>query len=287
MKTLKRMLAIALCAVLCIALSACSLRNQPAEEPTTVINTATVTIPEGFTVTQIAKRLEDAEVCSAADFIEACKTVPEGYSTGSEESISKRLFPMEGFIFPDTYEFYKNETAENVMKKFLDNTNSKVDEADFKRAEELGLTMDQVFTLASIIQAEASHSSEMPKVSGVFWNRLKNKADFPYIGSDVTRQYIDTKMKSYIEENCLDYDALFAAYCTNDKYDLKTAGLPAGPICNPGREAIQAALYPDNDKYYYFFTDDQMNYYSFETLSQFQTGWYNLKHFGSVSGAKE
>ena len=120
----------------------------------------------------------------------------------------------------------------------------------------MGYTLDQALTLASIIQSEASDPENMPMVSSVFANRLKPGSGFGYLGSDVTRHYIEREMKAYIEEQGMDYDALFGAYCTNDGYSLKTTGLPAGPICNMGKAAIEAALNPAESKYYYFFTDN-------------------------------
>ena len=225
---------------------------------------------------QISELLEKNKVCSAVDFQNACKTVPEKYKelTGNI-SAENRIFVLEGYLFPDTYEFYVGESVNNVLDRFLKNTASKISPEDIARAKEINMTMNEVMTLASIVQCEAGVASEMPSVSAVFHNRLEKSASgFPYIGSDVTRHYIEKKMKTYINENELDYDSLFAAYCTNDGYDLKTQGLPNGPICNPGYSAIKAALYPAEEDYLYFFTDPQGEFHYNTSFRKHQTEYY-------------
>lgn len=224
---------------------------------------------------QISELLEEKGVCSAADFQEACKTVPEGYQTLVGELDETRVFVLEGYIFPDTYDFYVGEGAKNALSRFLANTKSKITQDHFDRADELGMTMNEVITFASVIQSEAGINSEMTNVSSVFHNRLAKQASgFPYIGSDVTRHYIEKKMAHYIETNELDYDALFAAYCTNDGYELKTQGLPNGPICNPGLSAVNAALWPSDTDYLYFFTDPDYGFHYNKTLSAHQSEYY-------------
>jgi len=279
MTTFKRLFALSLCLILTLAFCACG-KQEAEPETTTVDNTVTVTFHEGITVLEAAELLEKKGVCSAADFEEVCKTIPEGYDKLlSGTTTENRIFALEGYIFPDTYEFYKGEDASSVVTRFLDNMDSKLTDDMYEQAESMGfVSMDQLITFASVIQAEASDADEMPNVAGVFYNRLVDAANFPYLGSDVTRQYIDTKMKDYITESGLDYDALFASYNTNDGYDNKTQGLPTGPICNPGLDAIQAALNPATTEYYYFFTDPDGGYHYFATLSEFQTAWAKLQY---------
>lgn len=274
---IKKVLCLCLSLILCTLLFACG-RDDDRGSKTTSIPTVTITFPEGYTILQISEKLEKNGVCSAADFTELCKTVPDGYNALlGDVDTANRIFALEGYIFPDTYEFYVNEGAENALARFLSNTRSKITVSYFDRAKELGMSMSEVFTLASIIQSECSIPAEMPKVSSVFHNRLKNRSNgFPYLGSDVTRHYIEKKMKGYIEKNDLDYDTLFAAYCTNDTYLLKTGGLPAGPICNPGISAINAALWPDDDDYLYFFTDNEGAFHYHKTYSEFKKDWNSI-----------
>ena len=264
--------------ILSFALTSCGIKKD--EPTTTAVPTVKVTFPEGYTVLQISELLEKNKVCSAEDFQNLCRTVPENYKTLiGEPRTTNVIFPLEGYLFPDTYEFYVGESAQSVLERFLSNTKSKLTEEHFKRAEELGMTMNEVITFASVIQSEAGVNSEMADVSAVFHNRLERQASgFPYIGSDVTRHYIEKKMKPYIEENELDYNALFADYCTNDGYDKKTQGLPKGPICNPGLSAINATLNPSDADYLYFFTDPDGGFHYNHSLSKHQTEYYKAYH---------
>ena len=131
--------------------------TKPAETAPTEPLTVTVTFPEGYTLVQIADRLEENKVCSASEFIaltnnyEYIQTL--GYTfTDSITNIEDRAFYLEGYIFPDTYEFYKGESAERALKRFLDNTQRKLTAEYKQRAEALGYTLDEMITLASIVQ---------------------------------------------------------------------------------------------------------------------------------------
>ncbi len=259
--------------------------RQEAAEKALAEKIVTVTFPEGTTVLEVAEKLEASGVCSAADFEALCTKVPTGYDRLFEGvTPDGRVFVLEGYLFPDTYDFYKEEGAEKALDRFLKNMNSKVTDEDLAKAKEKGYTLDQVLTLASVIQSEASDPKNMPMVASVFANRLKEGSGFGYIGSDVTRHYIERKMKAYIEEKGLDYNTLFGNYCTNDAYQYKKEGLPVGPICNVGTSAIRAALNPAESSYYYFFTDNDWNYYYNETLSGHQSQWSKLVSEGKAGG---
>ena len=276
------LLTILLSLTLVLTLTACGAKRveEPAEP-----NTVTITFPEGSTVLQIAQALEEKGVCSAAEFETACRAVPAGYDRlfGNYDPTGK-LFALEGYLFPDTYEFYLNTDAQTALKRFLDNTNAKITDEDLAAASNMGWTLDQVITLASVIQTEAGDPAEMPKVASVFHNRLSSPS-FPYLGSDVTRQYIEVKMKEYIQSQGLDYSALFGSYCTNDGYDRKTMGLPVGAICNPGKHAIDATLHPHKDKYYYFFTDPQGGYHYNEDFNSHATQYNAYQNMQSTTSS--
>lgn len=259
--------------------------RQEAAEKALAEKTVTVTFPEGTTVLEVAEKLEENGVCSADEFEALCTQIPQGYDRLFEGvTADNRVFVLEGYLFPDTYDFLKEEGAEKALSRFLKNTNSKITDDDIAKAKAQGYTVDRILTLASVIQSEASDPKNMPMVASVFANRLKEGSGFGYIGSDVTRHYIERKMKTYIEDNGLDYNALFGAYCTNDAYQYKTTGLPAGPICNVGLDAIKAALEPAESNYYYFFTDNDWNYYYNETLSGHQSQWQKLVSEGKAGG---
>lgn len=123
------------------------------------------------------------------------------------------------------------------------------------------MTIDEVVTLASVIQAECSYPSEMANVSGVFHNRLDDPANYPKLQSDVTIFYIRDEILPYAGSDTEDfYDQLYNTYIHS--------GLPVGPICSPGEDALKAALYPTDHDYYYFITDKESNFLYAETLAE-------------------
>ena len=240
--------------------------TRPAETAPTEPLTVTVTFPEGLTLVQIAEKLQENKVCDASEFIaltnnyEYIQTL--GYSfTDLITEPENRAFYLEGYIFPDTYEFYKGETPERALRRFLDNTERKLTAEYRKRAQGLDLTLDEIITLASIIQKESFTHDSMKNVSSVLHNRLKSPS-VRRLQCDVTIHYITDYVTNspHISENT----DVFA-----EKYNTyKCDGLPAGPITNPGLAAIEAALYPAETNYYYFVTDSQWNYYYSSTYAQ-------------------
>lgn len=228
---------------------------QITEDP----NIATVTFPEGYTVTQIAEKLEENSVCSASDFLESVKNPSEELLQKLEiDNKDDRIFTLEGYVFPDTYEFYKGESSESVLNRFIDNYLSKITEKDKLRATELGYTMDEILTIASIIQEEAGRPEQDYKVSSVLHNRLNTGTK---IECDVTITYLEDYCSPYLIGGLTDAD--------RENYNTyKCVALPAGPICNPGYSAIQAALYPEQTSYFFFVTDKDWNYYYASTWSE-------------------
>lgn len=220
-------------------------------------NTVTVTFPEGYTIVQIAQKLEQSKVCSVQAFLEACKKPVAGIEIDNADD---RVFLLEGYIFPDTYEFYLESDVQSVVDKFIENFNSKVTDEMKTRAKKLGYTTDQIITLASMIQKECDADiNECANVSSVFHNRLKDPASFPKLESDVTTFYISQNLK-----DVLGYQDGVALEAQNDevkKYmelysTYYRSGLPVGPICNPGLKAINAALHPNDTNYVFFLTDE-------------------------------
>lgn len=264
---MKKLLPLLVSFILIFSLTGCSGRLpspnlsflRPATTSPAPLPTVRVTFPEGWNVIETAQKLEASGVCSAEEFIALTTdsdyldtlnyTVLEGIA--ENESIA---FKLEGFVFPDTYEFYEGESAEKALNRFLKNTESRFTAEMKQRADELGMSITDVLTLASIIQEEASDPAEMPMVSSVFHNRLNSSA-YPRLQSDVTRNYVRLTLNgsTYLADSTTDYSLLYDTYeCTD---------LPAGPICNPGINAINAALYPEESEYYFFFTDAEGKYY--------------------------
>lgn len=256
--------ALVLVASAVIAISTAVKRVRELAPPETTIsvrNTTFLTFPEGYTAYDIAVKLEESNVCSKEEFLTLVNTLNEGdLFYGDIDNAAGRPFKLEGYIFPDTYEFYLNSSAQSVLDKFLSNADAKFSDEYRARAEELGMTMDEVITLASIIQKESGAESEMRKVSSVFHNRLKSDG-YPKLQSDVTIQYIENTVKPYYNDTD-EYNDTYNTYKCN--------GLPTGAICNPGRAAIEAALYPENTDYYYFVTDNNGNYYYASTFAEHQ-----------------
>lgn len=223
---------------------------------------ARVTFPEGLSLREIADLLEEKGVCPADEFLEYLDTADlSQYDFVAELPDDDRYHRLEGYIFPDTYDFYLGEAPASVATRFLDRFEQVVDEEIRDRAQEMGMTIDEVVTLASVIQAECSYPSEMANVSGVFHNRLNDPANYPKLQSDVTIFYIRDEILPYAGSDTEDfYDQLYNTYIRN--------GLPVGPICCPGEDALRAALYPAEHDYYYFITDKESNFLYAETLAE-------------------
>ncbi len=159
----------------------------------------------------------------------------------------KRDFALEGYLFPDTYLFDMNSDEETIARTFLNNTENKITQDLHDRAAAIGMTMDQVITLASIIQKESGLFDDQRKVSRVFHNRLANG---DLLQSDATINYIRNRAGLSSEYVILQTDMDIV-----DPYNTYiNRGLPPGPICSPGINAIKAALYPSTENYdYYYF----------------------------------
>lgn len=223
-------------------------------------NIVKVTIPEGYSVAQIADLLVKKGVCQSTQaFLKASNQVKtSSYSClASATASTKRCFTLEGYLYPSTYEFYKNTSPANVVKTILSNTCKMYTTAYKERAEELGYTMDQVITIASIIEKEVSITKEQPIVGSILYNRLNANMR---LQCDATINYVERYIKSYISGDINRYNAYYNTY--------KCKALPSGPICNPGAKAIQAALYPEESTYLYFCSDKNNTYYYASTYDE-------------------
>lgn len=243
----------------------------------TYTNTVTVMIPEGSNAQQIGQLLEDNLVCRADDFEKYYRTKLEKYDFEEKIEVTEdRFYALEGYLFPDTYEFYviddladkpdmdTSQYAKQAAEKMYANFESKITKSMYARATELGMTFDQVVTLASIIQKEGTNEDNMALISSVFHNRLSDMYDYPNLQSDTTEHYIQDCIKPNIPANSAElYENIITAY---DTYTCE--GLPAGPICSPGLMAINAALYPAETDYYYFLSSSDGNFYYANTIEK-------------------
>lgn len=209
--------------------------------------TVTLTFPEGYTVDQIVAKLSENNVASSEDLYAVLNgnALVEKYDFLSAiTDRSDRYSIFEGYLYPDTYEFYIGEDPESVFDKFLKNfANRWTDEYD-DNLSKLGMTVDEIITLASILEKEAYDAQQMPLIASILFNRIRSTS-FAFINCDSTSTYLES-IRPHVESDA-QFEHLTAAY---DTY-IKT-GLPVGAICNPGADAISAAMHPESSDYYYF-----------------------------------
>ncbi len=222
-----------------------------------------VVFPEGFTALQAARLLEENEVCKAQEFLDALNNLDftQYDAIAALGDTSGKYYKVEGYLFPDTYNFYKGEELDSVIGKLLYNFQRKINDKLLQKVQESGMTLDQVVTMASIIQAEAANEQDMFNVSAVLHNRLNFGADYDiyFLECDSTSFYPYRNAKDLEEQGGT------LSYGNYDTY--KISGLPAGAICNPGIDAINAALKPntggDAEQYLYFcHSDEGVAYYA-------------------------
>ena len=242
-------------------------------------DTVRITIPEGTTAIAIAQKMEAAGLCSAEDFL---KEANEGdfseYTfwqyVPDDADAPDRFMKCEGYLFPETYEFLKDDTVHNYVATFYAQFDAQITDEMYAELKKQDMTLPELITLASFVQEEAGNSQDS-NVAQVFRNRLAEGSPYPrlqsntssYIQSDADNNYLWNWVAPY----CGGWDSIpeniVAAY---DTYSCK--GLPAGPISNPGLAAIQAALDPQPDEdakdAYFFVTDLKGNYYYARTLSE-------------------
>lgn len=227
--------------------------------------TVRVTFPEGWTIAQIFEKLERYEVCTADKLYANLDIVGNQYGFINDiENVSGRYLKQEGYLFPDTYDFYIDEAPVSVLKKLFNNFDTKWTAEYEQRAKELGYSVDEIITIASIIQREAKNSGQMGVVSSVIHNRLDAPFTYPTLEMNSTKDYV-----SSLEKYNLFSDFYFELYLsTYNTYSSQ--GLPPGPICSPGASAIKAALYPSDTDYYFFMHSPTGEIYLAKTASEHQ-----------------
>lgn len=216
-----------------------------------------VTFPEGTTVDDMITILtEEYGISTREDFV---KTINEydfdfDFLEGLDE-LDGRYYRLEGYLFPDTYQFYTDSSAVTVVYRMLQNFETKLKYVGGgkldERLNELGMTLDEVVTLASIIEKEVKYPVDYDQVSSVFYNRLADKANFPRLESDATTVYA-----IQMETGVRPAELGAAELAFDSPYNTRSSrGLPPGAITNPGYEALYCAFYPAKTDYYYFVAD--------------------------------
>ncbi len=225
-------------------------------------DTITLVFPEGWSIYQIFDKIAEFGVCSKDQLIASLKEATFDYDFISEiPDDPDRTFKLEGYLYPDTYEFYEESDANSIIRKFLDASEKKwTDEYEEQRIA-LGLTRDEVIIIASIIQREAANTEQMSLVSSVIHNRLDNSVSWPLLGCDSTDNYITSYVRPHVSPSeAIAYEQSYNTYFSQ--------GLPPGPICNPGDAAIRAALFPSDTDYFYFRHDKYGKIYMAKTQAE-------------------
>lgn len=244
-----------------------------------VRNVVDITFTEGMNVAECAELLDKNEICSKEVFLKLCKSNEFDNDFLFLKNINnptERIYKLEGYLFPDTYKFYRGEDASGVIHKILVNykkhimQKSNIEGFETKvsikeLAEAKGISTETLLNIASLIQAEAADKADMYKVSSVIHNRLstlnsggKNafgEFSMNHLRIDATVYYPYRSKKAVPKELSKKFVGLYDTY--------KIQGLPPGPICNPGMDAIMAALNPaKTDYYYYCHSADGTAYYA-------------------------
>lgn len=238
-----------------------------------------LTFPEGTTALAMAQKMEEAGLCTAEEFLEEANTgdfsaykfwqdVPE------DKDAPDRFLKCEGYLFPDTYEFRKDDTVHNYVATFYAHFDKQITDAMYQKMDEQGMTLPELITLASFVQEEAGNDQDA-NVAQVFRNRLSEGSPYPKLQSNASSYVQSDADNNYLWNWVAPYYGGWEKIPQNivDAYDTYThAGLPAGPISNPGLAAIKAALDPQCDAEvqdcYFFVTDRTGRYYYAKTYAE-------------------
>ncbi|MBE6806438.1 MAG: endolytic transglycosylase MltG [Ruminococcaceae bacterium] len=226
--------------------------------------TVKITFPEGKNVYEIAAMLEEKGICSSYEFIEATQKDDFDYDfIKALPNDPNRVYRLEGYLFPDTYDFYLDSAPHEVVDRMLSNLDRKLTPEIRQQIEKRGWTIDEALIMASLVEGEAAKKDDMEKVSKVLQNRMNNTAVFPCLELCSTQLFIE-ELRTNVNGIRINDDAY-------DTYTRK--GLPVGAINNPGLQAILSALNPSTDKSvqncYFFATDyDTDTTYFTQTYSE-------------------
>ena len=225
------------------------IQNMRAGSAATV--TVDVTIPEGFKMHQIFLRLEENGVSTYNELMEAAESREYNYEF-LDESEGEGAYRLEGYLFPDTYQFYVGMQASSAINKLLDNYRRKITEEMQARVDELGMSMYDILKVASLIEKEAANDEERPIIASVIYNRINSDM---VLGIDASVLYPYNDHEGAPTAAMLEKD---------DPYNTRIRmGLPPTPICNPGLASINAAIFPAATDYYYYALDTESGQHRF------------------------
>lgn len=256
-----------------------TLSNQDNIKDTSV----KLTFREGLNARQMANIIEEKTGISASEFLAKISdanyinSLKEKYWFITDEVLNSQIYyDLEGYLFPDTYIFEKDElTLDNILTKILDNTDKKLTplKSDIEKSR---YSIHDILTLASLTELEAVTDSDRAKVAGVFYNRLNNGWS---LGSDVTTYYAAKKaMSERLTKSELNACNGYNTRCTAMR------GLPVGPIANPSLSSINAAINPTKTDCYYFVADSEKKVYFTRNANEHQAIINKLKKEGKWIG---
>ncbi len=230
--------------------------------------TVKVVIPEGYTVFDISKTLEENGVCSASDFLEACKSkdaFAEDYSFLETVPDSDTIaYELEGFLFPATYDLGENTEPDDVIREMLDAFEVRIDSKWTDYCEANGMTLFELVNLASVVEKETLGQGVAEDIASVFINRLNSSTQ---LQSDVTIDYGNALREAGFP------DEIVTSYNT-----YKCPALPSGPICNPGVKNIDAVVNHNDTNYMFFFSyNNGADFYFTDSYEDFSAQWEKLK----------
>ena len=202
--------------------------------------TKKITFPEGYSMNQIFKKLDEEGVCDYDELMDAAANATFNYSflEGLEKGEASRL---EGFLFPDTYEFYEGMPASSAINKLLEGFHYKLTAEMLDWQKDSGYSMREIITIASMIEKEAANDSDRYKIASVIYNRLK---------SDWPLQIDSTTLYEFPDHSGAPTAEMLAK---DSPYNTRiNKGLPPSPICSPGIASIKAALQPSDTNYMFY-----------------------------------
>ncbi len=234
--------------------------------------TVNITFPEGFT---LKKDLELICNTLGLDYDDALNKINDfsylqelisSYDFLTDDILDEDIYyPLEGYLYPETYNFYTDSSIEDVIKRILDVSNSKFKNI-LSMVEDSGYSMHEVLTMASIVEKEALNEEDRRSVAQVIYTRLDEGMS---LGMDVTAYY--GVQKDYKDDDGNKVELSFADLNDVNPYNTRSTlvGLPAGPICNPSLESIEAVLNPSDTNYKYFYADSDGNVHFTESYDEF------------------
>lgn len=201
----------------------------------------TLTVPEGYTIDRIARRLENVTDIRAEDFVTLAKTDGQSFADDHPWIAELPGQSLEGYLFPKTYRVKKGMEARDVIEMMLSQFDEETAALDMSRVRRKHMTLHQVVTVASMVEREAKIATERPLVASVIYNRLSRDM---FLGIDATLEYVLQGRRVRLRSSDLDVDTPYNTY--------RRKGLPPGPIASPGALALKAALQPADTRYLYY-----------------------------------